>query len=103
MSKALEILKELHNKDVFMLYDLGLDHIDIYEAIAELEVQEGKQCCNCQYYDGYSCTNKDGIAHGGQNRIYPQDGCKEDFTPKATKRVPKKTKKGYLFLAFSIS
>ena len=47
MSKALDILKELHNKDVFILDDLGLDHVDIYEAIAELEAQKANSCENC--------------------------------------------------------
>lgn len=37
MKKALEMLKELHNKDILVMQQLKLEHIQVCEAIAELE------------------------------------------------------------------
>jgi len=52
MKKALEILKELHNKDIWVMQQLKLEHIQVYEAIVELEQNINcKNCDNCKHLD----------------------------------------------------
>jgi len=59
MSKALEILKELDNQDIWVLLELGLEHTNIASAIAELEAQKAKSCEGCKY--NYDIDNFDSI------------------------------------------
>lgn len=47
--KAKKILTRLHNFDVLDIEILGLEHVEIYEAIAELEAQETKSCEGCKH------------------------------------------------------
>lgn len=49
MSKALEILKQLHAMEISDLQKLGIDRVYIYETIAELEEQEDKTCNKCKF------------------------------------------------------
>jgi len=57
MSKALEILKELDNQDIWVLLELGLEHTNIASAIAELEAQKAKSCEGCQYFNETQICN----------------------------------------------
>lgn len=82
MNKALEILKELDNKDIWVLLELGLEHTNISGAIEELEeAMKPKTCEWCKHYDEKQCTNENSIAFGGINAVYKDDFC-NDFEPK---------------------
>ena len=75
--KALEILKELHSKDIHDLMELNIDHVNVYEAIAELEeAMKPKECSKCKHiHQGWWC-NENGIRvtlDFGCNRYEPKE------------------------------
>ena len=50
MEKALKILKELDDKDIWVLLELELEHTNISGAIAELqEAMKPKTCEGCKH------------------------------------------------------
>ena len=84
--KALFLLIELREND----YKLGAskDDLKVYdEAIAELEeALKPKSCSACKHYDGsHACLKWNSIAYKSELRVYPNDGCLQEYEPKANK------------------
>ena len=77
--KVLEILKAFR--------EVGCCVGDVDEAIAELEeALKPKSCSTCRYYDGsQACLKWNSIAYKSELRVYPNDGCLQEYEPKANK------------------
>lgn len=77
MNKASEILKELHSKDIHDLMELNIDHVKVYEAIAELEeAMKPKTCDGCYWSEDDSCC--DGIC----GKCLRNDELRDMYEPK---------------------
>jgi len=96
MNKALEILKaqkaEIEKIDIGtvktkLLQEVVKDLVEINEAISELEeATKPKSCETCKHYDGsHACLEWNSIAYKSELRIYPEDGCLQEYSPKENK------------------
>ena len=86
MKKALDILNELDNKDIWVLLELGLEHTNISGAIAELqEAMKPKTCEGCKHRSHLdeSLTNKTTNGFCVENGFFTRHGfCCNRHEPK---------------------
>jgi len=82
--KALELLLQYQYADEI---GGGMMKDELDEAIAELEeFMKPKSCETCKHYDGsHACLKWNSIAYKSELRVYPEDGCLQEYSPKENK------------------
>jgi len=87
--KALDYLtkrKDILEKRIFATDEITDEAIEIDESIYELiAFMKPKSCETCKHYDGsHACLKWNSIAYKSELRVYPEDGCLQEYSPKET-------------------